>query len=970
MFDDGVVVKYGQADKAHENVFFRYFAKSVKAYFDKKGIRACLLGMPICLVNDRLQIDALLITSKTITVIDFKDYGGRLLLPEEADFRRGSWVMESGLQVKGGSSPNPFYQTGLQRDRLMKILELTCRNLSAFNPRHISTLVCFQQLVDVQGSIPGRYRPYFHIADADTFLEKLFDIVSAGRDDAGLLEPKFIDYFNKKVFQSTDYDLSITPESLGISRFERATEDVVAQEATESVEASLIKPYEDRLREFFNGDSPVLIVSGTTGSGKTSLVPLIRSMALETGFSSARIFGLSNRVIANLLSSVDEVESLYSALFDFSATKVEESGAQLIPLADLVNESPFEDLAETPDEECKAVFIVCEAQMVTDALREDEMLKFGSGRLLSDLLSHLGIGKGSDNKVVFVGDKFELGFGSWSDSCLNPEWYRCGIDAEEIELPDTANPNGIQETCLNIANAIRTGRMTNLVLEQNEQVCICEPKDEAPLLRDVLDNWHRHKVLSYTNSQAQGLNGYIKRRIAGSGSRCAVGDVVIFDNQVTAILSGSMRVDQGFVPQFGDQEPRRINTGEFATITSLGGLTNSRIVLSERVSHSDSPVVLTLVPATVRLESSKLGEEYEIYYIEELLEADEPKLDFRQEAALQIHLKMLMDAAASEHPFESSPQYAEMLEKGDYQLNKNGRPMDKDDARFLTIYEKRYRAEMQRSLLSGDTEYSKWVNAARIRYGWCMTVHKSMSYTFNEVTFTTSPQKDGGRTNESYLRFLYTGISRARERVNLVRWVPISPFEKTDFGMAENGAPASRKKPPILVSTRENVSSDIKKLVQASLPQGASVVSSKSANYQEIFEIERDGSVSKVIFDYDGDAKVKPPRLATGDKDLFSDFRTLVEQAASRDEANGSSGIDWLYSFIQEKVLPGYTVQVESSSAYRDVVRLEAGDESFTVRVDHKKNGAISSFRLLSGQEPAYREAVGIIKAYYRLNNE
>lgn len=37
MFDDGVVVKYGQADKAHEKEFFRYFAKSVKAYFDKNS---------------------------------------------------------------------------------------------------------------------------------------------------------------------------------------------------------------------------------------------------------------------------------------------------------------------------------------------------------------------------------------------------------------------------------------------------------------------------------------------------------------------------------------------------------------------------------------------------------------------------------------------------------------------------------------------------------------------------------------------------------------------------------------------------------------------------------------------------------------------------------------------------------------------------------------------------------------------
>lgn len=43
MFDDGVVVKYGQADKAHENEFFRYFAKSAKAYFNKKGV-FCTVG--------------------------------------------------------------------------------------------------------------------------------------------------------------------------------------------------------------------------------------------------------------------------------------------------------------------------------------------------------------------------------------------------------------------------------------------------------------------------------------------------------------------------------------------------------------------------------------------------------------------------------------------------------------------------------------------------------------------------------------------------------------------------------------------------------------------------------------------------------------------------------------------------------------------------------------------------------------
>ena len=54
----------------------------------------------------------------------------------------------------------------------------------------------------------------------------------------------------------------------------------------------------------------------------------------------------------------------------------------------------------------------------------------------------------------------------------------------------------------------------------------------------------------------------------------------------------------------------------------------------------------------------------------------------------------------------------------------------------------------------------------------------------------------------------------------------------------------------------------------------------------------------------------------------------------------------------------------------RNVPARDYGIPGLTVRVDHKKSGAISSFKLLGGQESAYWEAVGMIKAYYRLDNE
>lgn len=605
--------------------------------------------------------------------------------------------------------------------------------------------------------------------------------------------------------------------------------------------------------------------------------------------------------------------------------------------------------------------------MVTNSYREERQLKFGTGQLLSDLLNHLGIGNGGRNKVVFIGDKYELGFGSWSESCLNLDWYRDRIPAEEIELPDTTNPNGIQSACIDIADAIRTGRVTNLVLEPNEQVRICKPCDEAPLLRDASVNWRKHKVLAWNNKRVLGLNNYIKQRIISSGRQCAIGDVIVFDNQVDARPAEPTTANQQYVPQFGDPEPRRISTGEFATITGLDKTRHRQIALTEQVPHCDATVSLTLVPATVRLDSSRMGEEFEIYFIKELLESDDARLTDAQETALQIHLKSLMAVAASEAPFEDSPQYAEMIEKNDYWKNERGQYRDKKDRRYLTAYEKSYRAELQKKLLSNDTEYFKWLNASRIRYAWCMTTHKAMAYTFNEVTF--SPKTDEGRTNESYLRFLYTGISRARERVNLVRWVPISPFEKTVFGKA-GGATASRKRPVILTSTKENVSADINQLVQKALPAGATVVSRKSANYQEIFEIERCKEITKAVFDYTGDAKVKPPRRASGDEKLFADFRNSIERIAPSDETSVVSGIAWLYSFMQEKVLPDFTIRLESSSAFRDVVCLKTASGSITIRIDYKKGGAISSFKLLVGSEETYWIVVDKIRSFYRLGNE
>lgn len=955
MSDGGVCVRYGLADKPHENEFFRYFAKSVKAYFEQKGIRALLIGMPKCLKQEKLQIDALLLTDNKMVIVDFKSYSGELILPDEQNFRRGRWETSDGIPVGGGSSPNPFCQTGLQRNRLSAILETDCSGLSSFNPRHITTMVCFSEDMQVIGDIPGQFRPCFFIADRGSFLEKLFDIVFAGRDSAGLLESRFLDVFNTEVFESSEYDLSVDPETLGVFQ----------KPAFRFGEVGCNEAVKEGIDAFFKSDIPVLTVTGTVGSGKTGISSVLREAALDAGFSSARVFALSNRVKNNLLGSIDEVESLYSAIYDFTSTRIAEDGSKLIPLAEIEEPRAFDDLDE--EERCdtkgtKTAFIVYESQMVTDTPRVGGAVQFGSGKLLSDILEHLRITKGvSENKIVFVGDKYQLSFGSWSESCLNPDYYRDGLRVATIELPDTRTPNGIQRVCIDIANAIRAGRLSHLVILPNEQVSICDSGEEARLIREAEANWKSHELLAYTNAQASALNGYIKRRVKQNGVQYAVGDVVIFENEVLAYPPSSAsfaEVDSVF--EFGSPEPRRITNGTFGTIVRVGG----ESAIDVDVNGSDAPVRLTLVDADVWISLNGVDETLEIQFIKELLESEDTKLSVVEDIALRIHLEKLFREALAKEPFENSRHFKEMLDSGEYVVTKDGHYRDPEDGRFRTSYENNHRQEVQKKILKRGTEYFKWTNAAQIKFGWCMTVHKAMSYRWSTVSFTS--RVDGGRRNEAYFRLLYTGISRAKEHVNLVRWEPVSPFETAEFGTSGQSVSASDKGVLIRVNS-ENAESEILAVVEGLSSGGFRIKSSKQAQYQVICEIEREQSSAKAIFYYNKKGEVTRLSLANGDKSLFADFRTALEDALGSETQAPETPMAWLYDHLNAAILAKSILEVEEASNYMDVLKARREGETVLIRVNYRKDQTVSNFKFISGSMPLYADIVGAIKAYYML---
>ena len=59
----------GEANRSHENTFFRHFASTLVALFEHNSMDGVLLGMPKSLIWDDLQIDALLITKAPLLLL-------------------------------------------------------------------------------------------------------------------------------------------------------------------------------------------------------------------------------------------------------------------------------------------------------------------------------------------------------------------------------------------------------------------------------------------------------------------------------------------------------------------------------------------------------------------------------------------------------------------------------------------------------------------------------------------------------------------------------------------------------------------------------------------------------------------------------------------------------------------------------------------------------------------------------------
>lgn len=952
----------GPAYKPHENDFFYDFAENLKNYFSNNNFTGFLLGFPTCLLNDSLQIDALLITKAAIVIIDFKDYKGEIILPDEGVFLDERWRTSDGIYVEGGSTNNPFRQLGKQRNKLYALLSQSAPNIdSTFREQNISTVVCFSNPVKLNGNKPRKYRTFF-IANSEDYIRKLSEIIDVENKDFDFLNKKLIDCLFHEVFNVRNYDSILTkPSSSMGSNLLGPTEEISSKTITEDIPLDLC------FESFLNSDNRVMISTGSAASSLHNYIHLIREIAFNIGYKEVKILALSNRVRNNLLRIHDGISSIYSTIYNFSAVDYEQSTSnRIFPCNDITYS--LEEDEELSDKEY--LYIILESQMVSDSYREDPLVKFGSGRLLSDLIHHLKlIEDDCPNKVIFMGDNNQLSFGSWNDSSLNYKAFqKFNIEPICYEFPNHPEMNEIETNCLEIANSLSNDKFFQLQINPGNQIQILNKADQKAAIESLSKSFSS-KLLVYTNQQAKRLNSYIKNNILKNGLTIAPGDLVFFDNQVTAIISENSDINMS--PPFSSSSPffkndnlKLIDNGTFGLVEEV--YPNDTFTSSGSIKDSSGkPLFLSFMKISIKLIEEDIV--IKTYILTDFIASESTKLNDSQEQEYQAFLQKLFAQELENHPFEQSHEYQAMIkDNGSYFTTQNGSYRDISDKRSLTTYEKAFRKRIRKQLIHDEkSKYFIVFNAARLKFGWCLTVHKSMSYEWDEVYFSTDIE-NRGRTNAEFFRFMYTGLSRAKQKVNLIRWKPVSPFEKTSFEDATN----IPRRHNYIIEGIENLNDIpdilINYLRQALLGDNISIINHASHNYQEAITFSDDkGKIVVASFHYKKEGNIKFPSFVKGDEQLYLKIKDLIiPKTESILDNLEASPMSFMYKVLQ-RIISGLIITLIKSSEYQDFIEVSDGIEKAIIQVWYTKDNLISHFNFADGSKALYNVIRNQIGDFY-----
>lgn len=778
-------ILHNRATHTHENEQFRRIAKNLMVLFDKMKWDGVLIGNPFNPEFSRFKADAILYYTNGLLIIDLKDYAGDIKLPPNSqEFRITKWYVETDkdkqrIEIKGGSRfINPFKQLEAYRYALIELIKSNLALAGNIDHTKICSVNLFSGQIQLSCPTP-RDMPYYRITQESDFQSFLYDYASPIQFKEELAAEL------KRVFPSEPWkdtlNYMVSPNA-EIQGFKFIDDD-----------------FTNIISEFIEDkDRQILILESGNSAKRDEWLRYIHDHGVEFGIPQTELWAHSNRISGRIKRRTGiEPDSLYSVIyggvFEPDGDEKEQDEEERITdndNADDFSEQVQEIIGFKSDSSLddNALVVVCEAHLITRSLFQSELIRFGTGRLLEDMVRYLRLDK-TNRKFICIGDPYSLSYGKEEDCALSQEAY-ADIYSNTIEkyrdrdgLEDKTELFNLRQS---IAQSIDEGIFNQLQYHWDKNTLVEVTKSETESLfhkwfKDPINAEPEYAALVFKNKDALTINNWIRKQVQNKPANITHGDLMIANNNFN-------------IPdEFGLSVPRKIQNGMYLRVEKV----LEKVV--KPITPKGKPTVnLFFQRLKVTCLSTNQPYQADIWMLENYL-LNNFELTKEEQIAFRVFLNIRMVEFQRNNPFEKSEDYEQMVNSPEYKtlilerekLNQDLESGERVKTKLSEVEKKirkiernakkSFRSKVKLQLLKTDP----FVNAALLQYGYAMTVHKALGTSFKEVLLNSTQDETRGVKNEGYFRWIYTGLACTTNVAKIINPISVSAmndcvFEDTD----------------------------------------------------------------------------------------------------------------------------------------------------------------------------------------------
>jgi hypothetical protein len=464
----------------------------------------------------------------------------------------------------------------------------------------------------------------------------------------------------------------------------------------------------DDLDNFLSDKSTCFLLKGYAGTGKTFMMKGLTDFLTETkrSFRIAAPTGRAAKVISQ--KTKHKAYTIHKTIYSSKELKEfktkNEDGTETFKF--------YYELKHNEDPN-NTIYIIDEASMLSNVYSEGEFFRFGSGFLLKDLIKYINFDNNDHNKkIIFIGDNAQLPPVNMNFSpALDGKYLQenCNLISSEFELTEVVRQkaeSGILHNATKLRQTLKANIFNQLDIETDFND-INKIKHEELLSKylEACNNSIDEEtiIIAYSNSSVKEYNDFVRNHFFPNQNTITENDKII-------LVSNNYNYPQ-----------MELLNGDFGIVKEVSAINESRTIKLKRKNRRNETIEID-VPLTFRNVTITFTDE-----------------EFKKH---DIQCKIIENLLYSRH-----------------------RDLSSDELKALYI-DFKIRNE---KLKSGTKEFKDairsdvYFNALRIKFGYAVTCHKAQGGEWANTFLNCKTSM--GYFNSSYFRWLYTGITRAKENL-------------------------------------------------------------------------------------------------------------------------------------------------------------------------------------------------------------